>query len=1215
MRVTPTSLFKVCCWCWISAMLFAVLMLTPRGLSGQGYFGTAGGTVTDATGAVVPGAQVTLTDQEKGYTYAATTDGTGRYLFRSIAPGMYSVTVMSAGFEKTIRKNLHVDVNENATANVNLKVSGGAVSVEVQAQKQGVDTEDATTGQVINRKFINDLPLVDRYVMDLTFLTPGVTEMDDQCKNCGGTDFVSNGSRGATADILMDGASVTNFEPNGGVTEAVYTPSPEAVGEFKVQQTNFSAEFGFSGATVINMVTRSGSNEFHGTVYDFIRNQKLDANDWFSNHYGYAISPLRKNNYGGSVGGPIFRNKTFFFFDWDGTRQTTQSNATIGVPSDAMKGGDFSEICSEYGGTFDDTGMCSNPQGQIWDPYQAYYQSSDPAGAIRTQFIPYNNIATYASPGALALDGTSYQLSGAAGDLIDPVAQTMMSYYPEPNIDGADIYSNFYSSGPSYWYNDQFDVKIDHRFSERNLLSGKYSQDWNHSSSHNCFGNFLDPCASGANWNHAHMFTLNDTHTFSPKLLLTTTLGITRGSMMVDGYNAAGGVTDPLAKLGFPEYLNQSGFTGVPAIYMGNYYTAPDGNNAGTDPYGNYKQGRTTGQLTTTLDRQLGEQELKFGFEGRINQQNYIQTNAPNGIFNFSTYGSSGCPGNYSDCGDDSMASLLMGNADSGYYEIQYEPASQNYRYAWFVQDNWKALPSLTLNMGMRYEISMPRTERHNRQNWFDPNVTSPLTGTSLGTLHGAEVFASPGKRSPYDIDWDDWQPRFGLAYQLNPKTVVRGGYGIYFSQTRSGANGLSSYSSEGFNQYTGMITTYKNDGATPYLRLSNPYPNGLNQPSGSSLGAMTDVGYNAVGPIRTDIRTPYAQSWSLGIEREVGWNTLLNVEYIGKKGTHLYFGGANARNILGPEVENYSADQIEALNEKVQNPFYGVITDANSSLSYETVSELQLELPFPQYTGVTTDVPPIATSIYNGLQISAEKNYSNGLQFLVSYSWSKSMDDASSDDDNVTWLGGFLSLQDPNKPWKEWSLSSFDIPQVFQASYTYDLPFGRGKAFFPNMPRVAQAAFGGWKTNGMWRLSSGRPLNFTIADGDGVPLPTYGTQRPNLTGKPKRNHGTDWIDNYFANPEVFQRPDDYTMGNAPRTIGGVRTPSAFSVNLSVEKDFSLESVRKGMNIEFRLETENAFNHPIFGTPDTAVDDSDFGVVSYQSNGPRQVQAGLKVSF
>lgn len=1215
MRFIPRGRMKARRCTWMYTLLIALLFAVPGRVWSQGYFGTISGTVADQTGAVVGGAAVTLTDQEKGYTFSAVSDANGRYLFRSVSPGLYSVTIVAPGFDKAVRTGVRLAITENATANVTLKVASATVSVEVQSQSSSVGTEDATTGQVINRKFINDLPLVNRYVMDLTFLTPGVTEMDDQCKNCGGTDFVSNGSRGATADILMDGASVTNFEPNGGVTEAVYTPSPEAVGEFKVQQTNFSAEYGFSGATVINMVTRSGSNQFHGSAYDFFRDQKLDANNWFANHYGWGISPLRRHNYGGSIGGPIIRNKTFFFFDWDGLRQTTQSSATAGVPTDGMRAGDFGDVCTEQGGEFDDTGRCSVDRGQIWDPYSGVYDPSAP-GAVRSTFIPYNDVANYASPGSPALDGSPYQLSGAAGDLIDPVAATTMSYFPEPNIDGASIYANWYKSGPARYSSDQFDIKVDHRFSADNLLSAKYAKSWNHNTPFNCFDNFVDPCAGGANQGDSHLFTLNDTHTFSPTLLLTTTLGITRGTTHINAYNTASGVTDPLSELGFPSYLADSGFVGTPSLYIGgSYYAAGgDGNAAGVDPYGNYRQGRTTGQLTITLNKQLGNKELKFGYEGRINQQNYIQTNAPDGIFSFGPGWTSACPGDFDVCGGDGMASFMMGQADYGYYEMQIVPASQNYRHAWFAQDNWKLNPNLTLNLGFRYELSMPRTERHNRLNWFDPKAQSPVSAPGMGQLYGGEVFASSGQRSPYDIDWYNLQPRFGFAYQFRPRWVARGGYGIYFSQTRSGANGLSSYSSQGFNQYTSMLTTYNNDGATPYLHLSNPYPNGLNQPPGNALGLLNDVGYDAIGPIRTMIRTPYLQSWSLGVEHQFPWSVLLDVEYIGKKGTHLYFGGANSLNHLGRQVESYSSDQLNALYTMVDNPFYGVITDPNSSLAYPTVSELQLELPYPQFTGVITDVPAIANSIYHGLQVTAEKNYSNGLQFLLTYTWSKSIDNSSTDDDNITWLGGFLSLQNPNDTKAERSLSSFDVPQVLQASYTYDLPIGRGKTFFPNMPRVAQAVVGGWKTNGVWRISAGRPLGFQVADG--ISLPTYGTQRPNLAGKPKRNTSPDWIDNnFFANPEVFLRPDDYTLGTAPRTMGDVRSPKSSDVDLSLEKDFSLESLRKGMSAEFRIEAQNAFNHPVFGSPSTSVDSDDFGLVTYTANGPREVQLGLKISF
>src|SRR5207302_1312645 len=257
---------------------------------------------------------------------------------------------------------------------------------EVVAQAQTIQTEDAQTGQVVNRRFINDLPLIDRNIEALTSLAPGVTEMDDQCQEpCLGTNFVSNGSRGATADILADGASVTNSEPNGGITSATYVPSPEAVEEFKVQQTNFSAEYGFSGASVVNMITRSGSNKFHGSGYEFFRDASLDANEWFANRAGDPIPPLRRNNYGFTIGGPIIKNKTFFFFDYDGKRDAGSSTATAGVPTDAMKAGDFGELCATQGGTFDTNGLCSVAAGQIWDPYFGVFDANA-GGILRSQY-------------------------------------------------------------------------------------------------------------------------------------------------------------------------------------------------------------------------------------------------------------------------------------------------------------------------------------------------------------------------------------------------------------------------------------------------------------------------------------------------------------------------------------------------------------------------------------------------------------------------------------------------------------------------------------------------------------------------------------------------------------------------------------------------------------------------------------------------------------
>ncbi|MGB9446342.1 MAG: TonB-dependent receptor, partial [Candidatus Acidiferrum sp.] len=950
---------------WLDRVFYGVffifLLCFPSIVLAQGYFGTVSGELTDPSGAVVPDAKVVITDQAKGFTFTATSDSAGRYLLTSVPPGVYTVTVHVEGFQREVRTNVTVNVSENATANFRLKVASATQTVEVQAQSQALATEDAVTGQVVNRKFISDLPLVDRYVLDFVMLAPGMNNMSDQ-NSVGdtGTNFVSNGSRGASADILMDGASITNFEPNGGITAVTYTPSAEAVEEFKVQQTNFSAEYGFTGSSVVNMITRSGGNSFHGEAYDFIRNSMTDANNWFANAADQPISPLHRHNYGGTFGGPIKKDKLFFFFDWDGTRETSQAVAQAGVPTDAERQGDFGGLCSANGGAFNSAGECMSggqvdPAGQLWDPYSGVYYSTPPnapanypayssslgSGAYRSAFIPFNNIATYTSPGNPNLAGTPYQLSPYPGNLIDPVAQKMMSYFPQPNYSGNGIYDNWVGSGSNRSANDQFDLKLDYRISEKNLLSVKYSQDWNNYTPYDCFKNFTDPCGSGQNGGSAHLFAINDAYTFSPTLILTSTLGFTRGAMTIDAYNSSLN-SNPLGTLGFPSYLNSNGFLGVPSMFISNYYSAGY-TSIGQDPYGNYRQGQDTGQWSELLTKIHGNHELKFGFEGRLHQQNYIQTNAPNGTFSFNNQGSSQCPlGDVTQCGGDSMASFMMGQmGGSQGYEIQYRPATENYQFAGFGQDNWKVTPKLTLNLGLRYDVNLPRTERYNRMDWFDPNVVSPLNGGSITytdplsgesvtrTLYGGEVFATPNERSNFVTDWKDFQPRFGFSYLVLPKTVMRGGYGIYFGQSRSGASGVLPYGSQGFNQSTGAVGTYNNDGATPYLHLSDPFPNGLIQPPGSSLGLLNDVSYGAVGPIKTPFwaRTPYEQSWSFGFERQLPSNIVVTADYLGKKGTRLPYNGGNILDILPPSVEKLSTTQIESLTNYVNTPFAPILT------------------------------------------------------------------------------------------------------------------------------------------------------------------------------------------------------------------------------------------------------------------------------------------------
>ena len=400
---------------------------------GQLYTSTVSGLITDPTGAVIPNVQAKLVDEQKGFSFSATSDSTGRFLFRSVPPGAYKLTVEAEGFQSQDQAGLKVDINQNVTVNFSMKVGATSQTVEITGAAPVLSTQDAVTGQVVDRKFINDLPLVSRSVTDLVLLTPGVTEVDNTCNLCTANNFISNGSRNSTADILMDGVTTTNFEQNSGILFPLYTPSVDAVEEFVVQESNFSAEYGFTGATMVNMVIRSGTNQFHGSGYDFLRNQVLDSNNFFNNAAGLPIPPLKKNNFGGTVGGPIRHDKTFFFFDYDGTRQATLSSFTSGVPSAAERTGNFGELCTYAGGSFDKNGMCSAAAGQIWDPYTGVY-NADQGGPVRSGYIPFNNLITYMSPGAPSLNGTNLQLPARPGNLIDPVAMNMVKYFPLPNL-------------------------------------------------------------------------------------------------------------------------------------------------------------------------------------------------------------------------------------------------------------------------------------------------------------------------------------------------------------------------------------------------------------------------------------------------------------------------------------------------------------------------------------------------------------------------------------------------------------------------------------------------------------------------------------------------------------------------------------------------------------------------------------------------------------
>jgi hypothetical protein len=1199
-------------WVAVSVVLLCLTISSPHSAWAQLYSGSLSGVVSDPSGAVVPAAKITLTDAGKGFVSTATTDEVGRYLLRPLPPSTYRLTVEAPGFKTYVRDALVLDVSENATIDVRLELGLSTQSVEVVGTAPLLNLQDAVTGQEVNRAFINDLPLVSRGVFNLATLTPGVSQpglrsfsLDTLSNNYVANNFVSNGGRNATADILIDGLSTTDYEQNTSVQNALYTPSVDAVQEFKVQQSNFSAEVGFSGATLLNVVTRSGTNSFHGSVYEFLRNQALDANNWFNNANSVPLPPLRLNQFGFTVGGPIHRDRTFFFFDYEGTRMRTLSTQWAGVPSAAMRAGDFGEICAPG---FDSSGLCLDEGGQLWDPYSGVYVPEF-GGPLRTAFIPFNNLATYQSPGNPKLDGTGYQLPAAPGNLIDPVAYRMMQFYPPPNVAVGtpqyDRFNNWIGSGVNKASNDQWDLKIDHRFNDRDLLSARFSWGRGRGRGASCFHNLADPCSTGSSIG-PRVLALNLVHTFSPSTLLNISYGIARNLQYSPGPAADFPDFDPVTTLGMPEYIKRSGIVATPAIIVwGGYASASGLSSVGMPPYSAITYGQETHHFLATLNRMQGRHELKFGGEMRMHRISHTQPGPTAGWFWFDYATTSEYPwwG-----GGDAMAGFLIGGGpgSGGYYEIPSAASTQSFRYAGHLQDNWRVTERLTVNLGLRYELEIPRTERFNHMSWIDPDVVSPLQVPGL-SLRGGLRFADEDIRAPFNTDGNNFGPRVGLAYRLTDRTALRAGYGLFYCPTEAGVSG-SGYA--GFTQGTSLLNTYQNDGATPWGRLSDPWPiTGPKLPPGSSLGLMTNVGFDAWAPIRTWNATPYEQTWSLGIQRELPGGVLVDAAYVGKKGTKLYFGGAGYLSHLGPEVLDWSEAEIEALFEFVPNPFFGIITDPVSSLSYPEIQRWVLQRPYPQFSSFAGSDPTWANSIYHAFQLRVERRLSKGLQFLVTYTNSKSIDNASVSGLNVTWLGGSVDIQDLNRLYLERSLSQFDIAQVLQLSYIYQLPWGRGKRWGSNWNPWLDGFLGGWQTNGIWRFDNGQPFPLGLSGGQSIP--TYG-QRPNLTAALKRNKGKDWMDQYFANPEVAVVPPPWTLGTASRVLPNIRVPGTNVAALSLFKEIPLSRLREGARLEYRVEAFNAFNHPQFCGPDATVNGPSFGKVTCQANSPREVQMALK---
>jgi hypothetical protein len=1223
----------------LSAILLAITVCAAARLNAQGLAGSLTGLVSDPSGAVVVGADVVLTDVDKGYNYSSVSNTEGRYIFRDLNPGNYKLNVKKQGFESFSLSGILIQVNENTSRDVALTVGNTSETVSVSSEALLLQTQDATLGLVVDRQFVNDLPLVGRDITSLTYLTPGVTVSQGQTMLASGSEgsdlnFDSNGQRNSTAAMFVDGVTTSQGDPNPGIVRPLYIPSPDATAEFKVEQGVIRADSGFTGGTIINIVTRSGSNQFHGTLYDFDQNNSFNANSYSNNQFGVKNQPSNSNTFGAVVGGPIKKDKTFFFAVFNGSRSRNAGSSLTWVPSAAERAGDFSEICQTG---FAGNGQCQdNPStepanfGQLWDPYTATtYNGGD---VIPQAFIPYNNLAKYVSPGPNPLEHSSITLPAGMGNIIDPTANIIMNTaFPAPNIPGAAVNAvNYYAVTRGGGASQEFDLRLDQRFTPSDNLSVKYIYNWGNNNTPGCLPGIWDPCSNGPNTSNTYHTALNYSRAFNQHTLLLIQGGVTSNHLIAPGIDASEFPSfDPVIDLGMPSYIDSSGYKAAPNIS----YTGPGLGVIGSKTFAMWNMTFMTWQMGGSLDITKGKHEVKFGGDFRYVSYRFLEPGAPAGGYSYSTNGTA--PDETSGTGGgNSLASLMIGGPFNPYYEDYTQTNSSNPDYDLYLQDTWRVSHKLTLDLGLRYEIQVPETEANNDIQWFDPKAPSPYASYFPG-LKGAIDFASQqsGERRPIDTSFNNIEPRLGFAFQVNNLTVVRGGYGVFFAPSMGTAAAGYSGNSPASNAYSFEPEYLYNgvpgyDGATPVGRLSNPFPGGLLQvpfddPSPLSFGGLGEMSIAIRDP-----QIPYIQTFTLGVQRDLPMKSLFTIYYVGTKGTHLYDTLAGALDHLPASVEANTPAQNEALANGVSaNPFYGAPAvqgcTGGNFFCQSTVPNYYLDLPFPQYIGFGTNNTPFGASWYHALQATFEKRLTHGLEGHVSYTWSKSIDDSSQSNSGTGYLNGgdYNGPVDPNNMHLEKSVSGFNVPQNLSFAYTYALPFGHGRDFGGSVNRFVDMVLGGWNTSGIWEFQDGFPLALTQQTGE--PIPTY-VLRPTMTGVLKKSGSFKKPgDNYFpANWSTFIGPSpsfavpSKTLVNAPRYEDSVRAPGINTASLGVFKSFDLGDLREGARFEFRVEAFNAFNHPQFPAPVSTVDGGSFGVVyAEQVNSPRQVQFGGKIYF
>ena len=1108
----------------------------------QSYTASMRGLVTDATQASVAGAQVVVTEAQRNIQQRTTTDVAGRYILTNLPPGSYVLTVEAAGFKKYVGQALDLQVNQDASVNVSLEVGAVTDSVTVTAEAAVLETNTSSVGKVVENREIVNLPLNTRNPYQLVFLTPGVS--GSVSINYDDMRYSVNGARVRMLDTMVDGVAASHPTVNGAGGISVF-PSVESIAEFKVMGANPPAEFGRSQGSILNVVYRSGANQWHGSAVEFIRNSEFDSNSFFSNRNNVPLNSFKRNQFGADFSGPIRRDKTFFLLDYAGLRERSPSSSTFSVPTALQRAGDFSQT------------LAANGQ----------------------QVVIFNPFTTRASGSAFVRD--PFPGNKIPGNMMDPVALNVMKYFPDANTSGQTNtqLNNYYKTGARALDVDQFDVRVDHNFSSTRRAFARYSHRTNSDAPAAFFpGNLAIAEGRVITENHMHNVVADYSQSLNATTLLNLRFGFARTLFV---YNNQGLGFAP-SQLGLPAAIDTAADRLMfPAIRPSSY--------VGLGGNDHRRSGFNTGTMLVSVSQSRGAHNLKAGFEGRQIRVNVWEAR-DSASFSFSQGFTQGPnPAAASATAGNSIASLLMGAGSGGnLYQAWKNVAAQSLYYAGYFQDDWRVGRKLTFNLGLRYDYDSPRTERYNRFNWFDSFAASPLTSKVPGLKGGLQFVGVDGHpRSQYTPDRNNFGPRLGLAYQATATTVIRLGYGHLFGISPQEA--IGTVGPYGF-RVENTWQTSADGGNTPLNLLRNPYPSGFQPPPGARDGLLTAVGGPIQAPLQ-DTVTPWSMQWNFTIQQELPGRTLLEVAYVGTRGLQLSRGGES-----GFTLNQLPLDQMALGNrllDAVDNPFY--VPNGPGFFANKTVARNQLLRPFPQYTDVFPLFSSGSSSTYHGLQTTLKKRLSKGLQFEGSYTWSKSIDNGE---------GGF---EDSNRIRLNRSITDLDVPHRFVLNWVYELPFGHGRRFGAGLPRAADTLLGGWTVDGIANFQSGGAFGVS---GNNVCRCFNQASYANSKGFSGKLEGRaeDRLQRWF-DTGAFAQPDPFTIGNLGPRSADLRVDKATNWDVSLSKDFRpIERLR----IQFRADALNLMNHPRFSGPNTSVTSGSFGIVSSQSNAPRQVQFGVK---